>query len=250
MTEPESDPAELFHENSKVTPFDIGVGLDDLPPIEPGVVLGRVRLPRVTPVRGHELEEAIGRRVSCRAYDPRVPLSRELLSRLLAFGCGFTQPAQFPGLPSVQFRRAAPSAGATYPLEVYPVVMRAEGLLPGAYHYAPIDNSLGLLRPGDFRAALAAWTLGQPYIADAGVAFVIAGFAGRIRPRYKDRGYRCMLIEAGHIAQNLFLLSTAYGLGATAVGGFVDAAVNRLLGLNDITEIALYLLAVGVPRPA
>ena len=249
MTNPDSDPAELFHENSKHTPFDIGVSLDELPPVEPGVVLGRVRLPKVAPVRGVELEEAIARRVTCRAYDPRVPLSQDLLSRLLAFGCGFTQPANFPGLPSVPFRRAAPSAGATYPLEIYPVIIRAANILPGAYHYAPIDHSLELLRPGDFRPQLADWTLGQPYIADSGVVFVIAGFPERIRPRYKERGYRYMLLEAGHIAQNFYLLSTAYGLGATADGGFVDAAFNRLLGLNDITEIALYNVAVGVPRP-
>ncbi|MBV9927259.1 MAG: SagB/ThcOx family dehydrogenase [Acidobacteria bacterium] len=249
MTDPESDPAELFHENSKITPFDVGADLDDLPPIEPGVFLGRVRLPKVSAVRGVELEEAVLGRVTCRDYDPRVPLSQDLLSRLLAFGCGFTAPSNFP-LPSVPFRRAAPSAGATYPLEIYPVVLRALNIRPGVYHYANIDHSLELLRPGDFRTQLAEWTLGQPYIADASVVFVIAGFPGRIRPRYKERGYRYMLLEAGHVAQNFYLLSTAYGLGATADGGFVDAAFNRLLGLNDITEIALYNVAVGVPRPA
>lgn len=244
----EDDAAELFHENSKITPFDLGADIERLPPVEPGVVLARVPLPKVTPVRAVELEEAIERRETHRAFDPRVNLSTELLARLLAFGCGFTRGMHVAGLPHLQFHRAQPSAGATYPLEVYPVVQRVQGVEPGVYHYALNDHSLEQIRHGHFYDELTHWTMWQPYVADTCVVFVIAGFSDRIRPRYKERGYRYMLFEAGHIAQSWYLLSTAYRLGALAVGGFVDAGINRLLGLDEVTQNALYIVAVGVPR--
>jgi nitroreductase len=74
----------------------------------------------------------------------------------------------------------------------------------------------------------------------------MAGFTGRIRPRYGERGYRYMLLEAWHIAHNMSLLGAAYGLGALCDGGFVDTAISRLLGLDDVTEIPLYIVAMGV----
>jgi SagB-type dehydrogenase family enzyme len=129
---------------------------------------------------------------------------------------------------------------------VYPVVLRVADLPPGVYHYANSDHSLELLRPGRFERELAAWTLQQPYVAEASVVFVLAGFPDRITPRYGERGYRYMLLEAGHIAQNFYLLGTAYGLGVLSNGGFVDAAINRLVGLNEVSEFALYTVVAGV----
>ena len=247
MPDPESDVAELFHENSKVSAFEMGFESPELPPVKRGVVLARVPLPRVAPALGVELEMSIEQRATCREYDPRVPLSPELLSRLLSFSFGYTRPMAGAGGPGQMFHRASPSAGATYPLEIYPIVLRVAGVPPGVYHYSPHSHSLGLIRPGLFNLVLPAWTLNQPYLAETSVVFVLAGFSERIRPRYGVRGYRYMLIEAGHVGQNLYLLSTAYGLGAMADGGFVDKTINELLGLNEITENALYIVAVGIP---
>jgi SagB-type dehydrogenase family enzyme len=247
MSDPKSGIADLFHENTTVVPYQAGVDIAQLlPPIEPGVVLWRFRLPRVTMGRGIELEEAIIQRASCRWFDPLAPVPLASLSRLIAFGCGFTTP--FAGVSTSEFRRAAPSAGGRYPIELYPVALRVEGLLAGAYRYDRNDHSLELLRPGLFHQILATWTLGQPWVADAGVVFVLAGFFERVRPRYGQRGYRHMLLEAGHIAQNLYLLGAAYSLGILAVGGFVETAIDRLLGLDETSQFPLYLVAVGMPR--
>ncbi|SRR6266851_204277 len=241
--------SELFHENTKVAPYENGDDPAWLPePLAPGNVLSRFPLPKVAPRRGAELEETIHRRQTLRAFNPWAALPPTLLSRLLAFSCGYTTPVAFGGVPHIAFRRAAPSAGATYPIEVYPVILHVAGLPAGVYHYAVNDHSLELLRPGRFHRALAAWTLHQPYIADTAAVFVLAGFPERICPRYGERGYRYMLLEAGHIAQNLYLLATSYGLGVLSNGGFVDTAINCLVGLNDRTEIALYTVAVGVLR--
>lgn len=248
MPDLESDAAELFHENSKVSAFEMGFDSPELPPLKPGVVLARLPLPKVAPAFGVELEMSIERRVTCREYDPRVPLSPELLSRLLAFSCGSTRAFPGPNGPGQMFHRASPSAGATYPLEIYPIVLRVAGVPPGVYHYSLHSHSLELIRPGLFNRVLPPWTLNQPYLGDTSVVFVMAGFSERIFPRYGQRGYRYMLIEAGHIGQNLYLLSTAYGLGAMADGGFVDKTINELLGLNEMTANALYIVAVGIPR--
>lgn len=241
------DIAELFHENSKLAPYQTGLDLTELPePLSSRVVLQRVRLPRVRPTTRYALEEAIEARYTHRTFNPHVALPLETLARVLAFSCGFTTPFWCDGLPHLRFRRAAPSAGATYPIEVFPIALRVEGLTPGAYHYATRDHSLELLRVGDFGASFVRWVLHQPYVGDASVLFVMAGFAERIKPRYGERGYRYMLFEAGHIAHNMNLLAAAYGLGALCDGGFVDTAISRLLGLDEVTEIPLYIVAMGV----
>ena len=209
-------------------------------------MLQRFRLPEVGPTAGITPEEVIDRRVSCRAVRPG-RAAHEVGPLVLAFSCGYTSP--FMEAPELGFHRATPSAGGCYPVEAYPIVLNAADLPAGVYHYAPNDHSLELLRPGQYREALPAWTLGQPYVADAGVVVALAGFLDRIAPTYGERGYRYALLEAGHIAQNLYLIGAARGLGVLAIGGFVDAAINVLLGLDEVRQVALYLVAAGIPRP-
>jgi SagB-type dehydrogenase family enzyme len=243
----EIDIAELFHENTKLTPFDNGERLSSLPPeLEPGVSIARINLPKVVPLASSGIEQVIECRVTTRQFNPTAVMSLETLSRLLALSTGFTARADPAAGTALPFHRAAPSAGATYPLEVYFVALRVSGLVPGVYHYAIADHAVELLRYGADSASLSRWTLHQPYISDSNVVFIITSFTTRIYPRYGERGYRYMLLEAGHIGQNLNLLATAYGLGALCIGGFVDAAVSRLIGVNEITEIPLYLTAVGI----
>ena len=249
MTPTDIDVAELFHENTKITPFENGDEITSLPePLERGISLARVELPRVGAVNGVTLEDAVAGRVTTRAFNPAAAMPLETLSRLLAFSAGVTAVAGPEAGGAFQFHRAAPSAGASFPLEVYPILFRIQGAAPGVYRYEPGDHSITLLRPGWFHRQLAAWTLHQPYVGDASVLFVIAGLAERVRPRYGERGYRYLLLEAGHIGQNLSLLAAAYGLGSLCIGGFVDMAVSRLIGLNEITEIPLYVTAVGILR--
>ena len=63
--------------------------------------------------------------------------------------------------------------------------------------------------------------------------------------KYGARGYRYILLEAGHAAQNLCLLASERGLASLCVGGFADAAVNRFLGLDPRTEATVYCVGVG-----
>lgn len=186
--------------------------------------------------QGLALKEAIEARRSVRNYSSE-PLSLEGLSRLLHAAQGIT--AEQWGF------RAAPSAGALYPIELYAVVHNVTGLERGLYHYAVREHRLELLRPGDFRAAVVQAGLGQDFLGQANVCLVLSAIFQRTRWRYRERTYRYVTLEAGHIGQNIYLTATSMGLGACAVGAFLDDQFNDLLGLYGKEEAVLYVLSVG-----
>jgi SagB-type dehydrogenase family enzyme len=144
-----------------------------------------------------------------------------------------------------QFRRPVPSAGALYPLELFVIAQDVEGLDGGLYHFDPFENRITQLRHRLATEALAE-ALPQPdIVGEANVILVIAGFLDRTRQKYGERGYRFMLLEAGHLAQNACLWATQESRAVCCIGGFIDDALNKLLGLNGATEFALYCVAFG-----
>ena len=74
---------------------------------------------------------------------------------------------------------------------------------------------------------------------------MITALFQRTRWKYRERTYRYVMMETGHVGQNLYLAATALGLGVCAVGAFFDDALNDLLGLDGQTEAALYITSVG-----
>jgi SagB-type dehydrogenase family enzyme len=182
------------------------------------------------------LRETIGARRSVRNYAAK-PMSLQELSYLLYAAQGITDGGR--GF------RAAPSAGALYPIELYPVVHNVAGLGAGIYHYAVGERELALLQAGDFRAAVRKAGLWQDFLATAGVCVVLSAIFQRTRWRYRERTYRYVMLEAGHIGQNLYLAATSLGLGACAVGAFLDDEFNELLGLDGEEEAVLYVISVG-----
>ena len=92
--------------------------------------------------------------------------------------------------------------------------------------------------------------LGQPWVAKAHVVVIVTAVTARLLHRYGDRGYRYLLIEAGHVGQNLALVATASGLGSLSLGGFFDDDVSCMLGLDAAFELPLYGIALGVPDTA
>ena len=196
----------------------------------------QIALPDPHGYRGLSLEETIEMRRSIRDYSA-TPLSSEELSRLLYAAQGITKHRWV--------FRAAPSAGALYPIELYAVVQDVAGLEPGIYHYAAQEHGLELLQPGDFRAEMVRAGIGQAFLGQAGVCFVLSAVFQRTRWKYRERAYRYVLLEAGHIGQNIYLAATSMGLGACAVGAFLDDDLNDLLGLDGNEEVALYIIPVG-----
>ena len=196
----------------------------------------RVALPDPHGGQGLSLEEAIEARRSIRSYAAG-PLSLEELSRLLHAAQGITE--RRSGF------RAAPSAGALYPIGLYAVVHDVAGLEPGIYHYAVQEHGLELVQAGDLRAAVTRAGLGQAFLGQASACFVLSAIFQRTRWRYRERTYRYVMLEAGHVGQNLYLVATGMGLGACAVGAFLDGEFNDLLGLDGAEEAVLYVVSVG-----
>jgi SagB-type dehydrogenase family enzyme len=183
------------------------------------------------------VEEALHERRSIRAFAP-APLALEELSQLLWSAQGITDPR---GL------RASPSAGATYPLEVYAVVGEVEGVPPGVYRYRPDRHAILPTVPGDRREAVNAASLGQGWIAEAPALLVVAADVSRTAGRYGERARRYVQMEVGHAAQNAYLQAVALGLGTTLVGAFRDDVLARALDLPEHEE-PMGILPVGRPR--
>lgn len=236
----EADLGQRYHDWSKPGVSDLGAAVQDWGdrPARYKTYPDAPRLALPEPPTGGEMSvaAAIEARRSKRNYASG-SISQEALSQLLHAAGGITAPA--PGF------RAAPSAGALYPIETYAVVRDVAGVAPGIYHYAVREHALEQLHAGDVRQRLVVAGLGQGMLGQAQVTFVLSAIFQRTRWRYRQRTYRYVLMEAGHIGQNIYLTATAMGLGTCAVGAFLDQELNALIGLDGQEEAALYLFPVG-----
>jgi SagB-type dehydrogenase family enzyme len=205
------------------------------PPAAPGAA---VPLPSPRVDGAVALERTLAQRRSLRSFAPRA-LALADAGQLLWAAQGVSDAAQQ--------RRTAPSAGATYPLELVLVAGRVDGLRPGAHRYEPASHRLTAVAAGDLRAAIAAAARDQRWLADAPALVVIAAQPARTAARYGARADRYLAIEAGAAAQNLLLQAVALGLGGTLVGAFDEAALKRVVPLGD-GEQPLAIVAVGYPR--
>lgn len=183
------------------------------------------------------LRDAVQQRHSTREY-ARTPLPNDTFGALIRHVGGLRD--------GTAGRRIAPSSGALYPIEVYPVVNDVAGVEPGVYHYDIRRHGLSQLRRGAMGPDVMRYGLDQDFLATANVVVVLTLIHQRMRFKYRDRSYRYGLLEAGHLGQNLYLAATALGLGACGVGAFHDDGINDLLGVDGREEVAVYLLAAGV----
>jgi len=186
-----------------------------------------IALPAPDTIGKVPLEQTLAKRRSLRQFAPE-DLALRQIGQLCWAAQGITEPAR--GL------RTAPSAGATYPLELY--LVKRDGL----FRYLPQGHRLVRLSDDDKRAALST----QTCVRAAPVDFVIVGVMERTRAKYGSRAERYVHIEAGHVGQNLHLQAVALGLGSVSVGAFQDAEVSRALNLPE-EQTPLYIIPVGVP---
>lgn len=190
-----------------------------------------VSLPEPNLTGSMVLEQAITARRSQREYLSK-PLTPEQIGQLAWVAQG-----QAPGSKY----RTAPSAGATYPLELFVVTEQ------GLFHYLPAKHALQKLAERDLRSALASAAWGQGFIEAAPMTLVFAAEFTRTTTRYGKRGVRYVYMEAGHAAQNVHLQAESLGLGSVAVGAFDDASVSKVLALPDRLE-PIYMVVVGHPH--
>lgn len=190
-----------------------------------------VPLPQPVTAGSVSLEEALAARRSVRFFDPSA-LTDAHVGQLLWAAQGITDEAG---------RRTAPSAGATYPLELYVATSL------GVWRYLPHEHALAPVIDRDVRLEMQAAALDQEAVGRAPLVVVVTGVVARTAARYGvARAQRYVSLEAGHATQNLLLQAVALGLGAVPIGAFDDAAVASVLGL-PAGESPLYLVPVGRP---
>lgn len=210
---------------------------DPSPDPEPGGPEADVQLPAPDTDGGLGLHSALQARRSLRSFSTdQLPL--EDISQLLWAAQGVTD--------SQRGFRTAPSAGATYPLQVYVAVGEVDGLSGGLYRYDPGSHQLYREFGEDLRGELYGAALGQAAVRDAPVVIVLTAVYERTTARYGERGVRYVHMEAGHAAQNIYLQAESLGLGTVVVGAFDDSEVGGIMGLGD-DEHPLYLIPVGIP---
>ena len=193
-------------------------------------------MPQPAKKGGMSVVEALEVRRTVRHFAAR-PLDLPQVSQLLWGAYGTSNP---------QGLRTSPSAGATYPLDLYLVVGErgVKDIPAGIYQYLAGEHALAPVAPGDARAPVARACLHQAWMAEGPVMVVITGEYRRCTARYGPRGVRYTHMEAGNVSQNLFLAAEALGLGAGIVGAFEDKALAQVLKLPPVHE-PLLVMPVG-----
>jgi SagB-type dehydrogenase family enzyme len=242
---------ETFHENSKTSRYD-------LPPSDHEVLARMAMLAESLTYHGYpawqlpearpltmSLGEAIRSRFTSRTLIP-ADVDLPTAATLLRSGYGVTHDQRSVGYPRAF--RATPSAGALYPLELYFYSAFAVGFPSGLYHYSPAEDNVRLLRSGDLSHRLGPALVSPALATEASLLVFVTAVFGRTVFKYGDRGYRFILLEAGHVAQNLNLAAAGLGLSCINLGGFFDRQVDDLLDLDGLTHSTVYMVAIGIDR--
>ncbi len=250
--------AALFHENTKLAPEVARQQAASLvmSPLEKFISsrgfrqhprLPSVPLPECQPAEAR-LGEVLRSRRSRRELQGPITLLQ--LSALLQQALGPTLVYQTEPEGITQAIRAWPSAGGLYPLDTYVVAQRVDGLDPGVYHYniatvalerLPTRGPGELLRDGFF------W---QEWVTTAACAILLVASFERPLAKYGERGYRLVLLDAGHAAQNVLLVAEQERVSACAVAGFCDDALAADLDIDGVDEAVVHAIILGTPEGA
>jgi SagB-type dehydrogenase family enzyme len=165
------------------------------------------------------------------------------LSLLLKYSCGITGK-----LESEDSRRAYPSGGARFPVETYCLIARpGNGLEPGLFHYDIKNHQLDVLWKREFAKEDLDKIATYEFVKDSALIIFLTAVFGRTQNKYGERGYRFILQESGHIAQNIYLISEALNLKCCALGGFriSDEQIEKILDIDGVTESLVYTIVIG-----
>ncbi len=254
----DDDAWELFHENSKTSrrerhsifplpPSDATIvrSMNRLRTVKPYLDYPKVALPTDHPPSEQSFDEVMRGRVTARAFDRHALISDRQLAKALFAAYGITRDQAETHYPRPF--RTIPSGGALYPLEIYLHANRVDGLSAGLYHYNAEASNLDVLRLGNDSEKITGFLFQQELGANAAAILFISAVFFRSTFKYGDRGYRFVLLEAGHLAQNVMLTASGMGLAAAPIGGYLDRAVDRYLGFDGLTESVVYMILLGHP---
>jgi len=235
----DSQAAGAFHDATKLS----YINLLTKPPLYksyPG--LTQIALPQALPPEMPTLEAISGAGPGDASGDA-APLDLNGIAQVLHYSAGLIRKRVLAAAGEVHYRAAA-SAGALYPIELYLVCGDLPGLAAGVYHYAPAKNALSQLRTGDYRGNMAAAAADESLASTPAVVVSTAVF-WRSAWKYRTRGYRYCFWDNGTVLANLLATTTSLGLPARVSAGFVDADLDQLLGVDSEQEASTCLVALG-----
>ena len=239
MANNDTTTARDFHHSTKLRYID----LKTKPPLYksyPGRPL--IPLPDIAPLEAPTLSCLTGITSPADAH-----MDLQALAQLLHYSAGLIRKSEIASAGEVHYRAAA-SAGALYPIELYVVCGNIPGLEAGVYHYAPSENALVRLRQGDYRKHLAEAAADEG-MASAAATIVCSVVFWRSAWKYRTRGYRYCFWDNGTVLSNLLAAANGLGQPARLVTGFVDTEVDGLLGLDGEREASNCLVTVGNGSP-
>jgi SagB-type dehydrogenase family enzyme len=192
------------------------------------------------------LGEVLSSRRTCRSFSVD-KLSLQSLSTLLNQTWGVHGYVDAPPFGRLLLK-TSPSAGARHPVEVYVLINRVEGIRQGLYHYDGRGHQLVFLRKIAATRTVE-YGAGQSFMKDAAALFIMTAVFPRVQWKYRfGRAYRTVLLDAGHLCQTFYLVATSLGLGPFCTALFRDDLIEKDLSLDTVSESALYIAGVGVPR--
>lgn len=142
-------------------------------------------------------------------------------------------------------KRYHPSGGGRYPLEYYFMISRVEGVEKGLYHYNILNHSIErILKPEFYENDVSKFYI-YPWAESCAVGIFITGVFDRMMRKYGERGYRYILLEAGHVGQLVYETCTILGVWVTSLGGVNEVVLDEKLGLNENEESVVYSMVIG-----
>ncbi len=188
-----------------------------------------------------QLRELLVSRSSYRGFSSQ-PVELKTLSEILYYAAGIVRVDK--DNPK-ELRRPYPSAGAKYPLEIYPLVLYGKDIPPGLYHYDVTTHALDVLLSPVLPQELQNIWMSQQWFRKAAVIFIITAVYKRTTDKYGELGLPFPFIEAGHVVQNVYLLAQTMDIGCCTIGQFKENELISLLDINPNDEFPIYYVALG-----
>lgn len=207
---------------------------------------GATQIPLPAPDHEGEFARVLLKRRTWRKFSAE-PVPFTALGHLLGLTFGVRHWVKLPKIGSVAVK-TSPSGGSMHPIEAYVLARNVEGLASGFYHYSAADHRLELLKRGVTSRDITRLLANQWWYASAGFVVFLSAVFARTRWKYDyARAYRAVLIEAGHLCQTFCLTATSIGLAPFCTMAFADSKIEKALGIDGISESALYVAGAGMP---
>lgn len=191
------------------------------------------------------IQVLMARKTHRRFSNQQLPL--ETISQLLSLVWGVKGYLYSPRFGKL-LHKTSPSAGARHPGEVYLMALRIKGLRAGLYHYHPARHRLETIKTRATRDKAWQYCACQNHTRKAAALFLMTAVFPRTMWKYhQPRGYRVVLLDAGHLCQTFCLVATWLGLAPFCTAALKDTLIEKDLGIDGIRESVLYVAGVGLP---